>query len=431
MQRNHIAMLVVGVVALVSVGVITSTFLTDVPSDGFGTPFGEDPFIENMPDDAGAVPELADENLKVEGISTGLTLPTSMAFLSERQVIVLEKNSGLVFLVTFDNTARKELLELNVANGAEQGLLGVAVANASGKTYVFLYLTEADESGRALGNRVYRYEWDSRSQTLVNPSLILRLPAEPGPTHNGGKLAVSDEGHLYVVIGNLNRVASPLQNENSGTVDDTSVILRVDFDGNAVGDNPFAHYGRGQLDRYYAYGVRNSFGLALDPVTGTLWDTENGEDSNDEINVVNPGFNSGWAKLMGPMARSGVTEADLFHLEGSAYQDPVFTWKLPIGVTDIEFLDSDRLGAEYRNDIFVGDINGGALYHFKVNQDRTGLDLSGIPELADGFADTYEEGYLARFGSFPGGITDIATGPDGFLYVLTFGGQIYRIAPVG
>jgi aldose sugar dehydrogenase len=431
-------MLVEGIVALALVAVISSTLLADVPDDELDSPLDLDPFIENLPNETGGTPELTDESLKVEGISAGLSLPTGMAFVDDRMTIVLEKNSGSVFLISFEEGTKKQLLQLNAANGAEQGLLGVAVADTtkidrlgSDKIYVFLYLTESDETGHPLGNRVYRYEWDAGNQTLVNPELILRLPAEPGPTHNGGKLVASNDGHLYAVIGNLNRIGGSLQNDSSGTVDDVSVILRVDFDGDAVEDNPFVNYGRDQLSRYYAYGIRNSFGIDIDPITGTLWDTENGENDNDEINVVNPGFNSGWSKVMGPIGSSGVTEEDLFHLEGSRYRDPVFTWKPPIGVTDIKFFDSDKLGAEYTNNIFIGDINGGALYHFKVNESRTGLDLSDYPELADTIADTYDEGFLARIGSFPSGITDLETGPDGFLYVLTFGGQIYRIVPSG
>lgn len=436
MQKSHVMMLVAGVAALVAIAIISSTLLADVPDGGFGSPFESDAFIENLPTGTGEAPELEDASLKVEGLSTELFLPTSMAFVEDGSVIVLEKNSGSVFLVSFNEGTQKQLMKLNVANGSEQGLLGVAVADmseiaglSSDKVYVFLYLTESDGNGHPLGNRVYRYDWDAGSQTLINPKLILRLPVEPGPTHNGGKLVVSDEGYLYAVIGNLNRVGGPLQNQDSGTVDDTSVIFRVDFEGNPVPDNPFVSYGRDQLSKYYAYGIRNSFGLDIDPVTGTLWSTENGEDSNDEINVVNPGFNSGWSKVMGPIDQSGATEEDLFQLEGSKYQDPVLTWKTPIGVTDIQFIDSDRLGAEYENNILVGDINGGALYYFKVNESRTGLDLSEHPELADAMADSFDEGFLARIGSFPGGITDIETGPDGFPYVLTFGGQIYRIVP--
>lgn len=427
---------VIGISAAIALSF--TNLLPDLPSLPVTQPLlpETDDFVENMPTETDDVPELADEAFKVETVAEGFSLPTSMAFIDEKTAVVLEKNTGLVFVASLDESTKKQVLALNVATGAEQGLLGVAVGDmskvagsTSDKTYVFLYMTESDTSGHVLGNRVYRYEWDAGSEALVNPVLIVKLSAEPGPTHNGGKLAFSKEGHLYVVIGNLNREGSPLQNANSGTLDDICVILRVDVDGKPVGDNPFVSYGREALSRYYAYGVRNSFGMDVDPVTGRLWDTENGEASDDEINVVYPGFNSGWSKVMGPIDRSGVTEDELFYLEGAKYYDPVFSWKFPVGVTDIEFLTSDKLGAEYKNNIFVGDINGGALYYFKVNEDRTGLDLGDHPELSDGVADTYDEGFLARFGSFPGGITEVETGPDGYLYVMTFGGQIYRITP--
>ena len=122
----------------------------------------------------------------------------------------------------------------------------------------------------------------------------------PGPNHDGGVITFGPDGKLSVVIGDLNRNGQ-LQNFPSGAPDDTSVILRLNEDGSIPPDNPFAAEG-GKLAKYYAYGIRNSFGLAFDPVTDSLWLTENGTASFDEINVVDPGFNSGWAQLMGPTA---------------------------------------------------------------------------------------------------------------------------------
>ena len=98
------------------------------------------------------------------------------------------------------------------------------------------------------------------------------------------------------------------------------------------------------MHRYYAYGIRNSFGLAFDPVTGNLWDTENGPDVYDEINIVKPGFNSGWIQVMGPISRNtGITEGQLVNFPGSHYADPVFSWRNPVAVTDIEFMKSSSL----------------------------------------------------------------------------------------
>ena len=105
------------------------------------------------------------------------------------------------------------------------------------------------------------------------------------------------------MIGDLNR-RGQLQNVPTGPgPDDTSVIIRLNDDGTIPSDNPFFSLG-GNWAKYYAYGIRNSFGLAFDPVTQKLWMTENGPDTYDEVNLVDPGFNSGWVQMMGPDARS-------------------------------------------------------------------------------------------------------------------------------
>jgi glucose/arabinose dehydrogenase len=215
-------------------------------------------------------------------------------------------------------------------------------------------------------------------------------------------------------------------------LDDKSVIFRVSRDnGEAVEDNPFYGYqgDMEKLKRYYAYGIRNSFGIDFDPVSQRLWMTENGPNSYDEINVVEPGFNSGWHKIIGPIARTNATVADLNIFEGAAYGDPVFSWRTPVGVTDIEFFSSPKFGEKYQNNIFVGAINNGNLYFFTVNPDRTGLQLD-HPELADLVADPAENSGLPSItlGERFGRITDIETGPDGWLYVLSYeDGKVYRI----
>ena len=82
----------------------------------------------------------------------------------------------------------------------------------------------------------------------------------------------------------------------------------------------------------------------MNPVTKNVWDTENGPASNDEINLVKPGFNSGWQTIMGPVSASGSTESELVNFPGSHYADPLLTWLDPVAVTDIEFLESSSLG---------------------------------------------------------------------------------------
>jgi glucose/arabinose dehydrogenase len=375
------------------------------------------------------------KSLKVELVTEGLSFPTSMEFTDNNNILVLQKDNGTVHLVSNGILQKKPVLKVQVDTKGERGMLGIT---HSRKDTVFLYFTES-EHDKPLRNRVYRYHWNGVN--LVNRTLILDLPAAPGPYHQGGKLKIGTDNYLYAVIGDLTSGDGLLQNYKDGKKpNDTSVILRVNPDnGSSVNNNPFANNNvESLLGKYYAYGIRNSFGIDFDPITGALWDTENGENGYDEINLIKPGFNSGWAQVMGPIARNNnnKTDNDLVNFPGSIYADPVFSWKDQIGVTDIEFLNSSKLGDKYANNIFVGDINNGNLYYFEVNDRRTGLKFDDDNNnnnrhhigLTDFVADNKDELSTIVFGTGFGRITDIETGPDGFLYILSYqDGKIYRI----
>jgi glucose/arabinose dehydrogenase len=335
------------------------------------------------------------------------------------------------------NGVASEVLDVNVDSGSEHGLLGIALhPNFASNNLVYLYYTESNglnDSGGAAGNRVYKYLWNGTASTLTlaQVSPILDLPVTPGPNHNGGIITFGPDGKLYVINGDLNRNGQ-LQNFPTGPVpDDTSVIHRLNDDGSIPTDNPFFSSidPTNPIGKYYAYGIRNSFGMAFDAVTGKLWDTENGENTYDEINLVEPGFNSGWESIMGPASRPENAGHSVFVIPGSQYADPKFSWFVTVGPTAIAFLNSTELGAQYENDVFVGDINNGNLYHFVPNANRNGFVLSGA--LSDLVADNNtSELNPVIFGTGFDGITDLKVGPDGFLYVVSFGdGAIYRISP--
>ena len=422
---------------------------------------------------------LDDSDLEVELVTEGFESPTSMAFIGKHGDMLILEKSGEVILFINENKSKISLLNFTVNDQTERGLLGVdvldnmadlhttAIAEARSNnqatiptggnsinnasttsppptsTFAFFYLTEASKEDRTqvLGNRIYRFEWNPTDKSLSNGTLILDLPVLPGENHNGGKLiADSENRHIYAVIGDLNRKGM-LQNFKNGSLpDDTSVILRINPDGSPAQGNPFLDVSRSDesyanLSKYYAYGIRNSFGLAIDPLTHILWDTENGPDGFDEINLVRPGFNSGWTTVMGPIERTNVTsENNLVNFLGSSsYADPVFSWGRAVGVTDIEFYNSDRLGDDYTNNIFVADANNGHLYFFEVNEDRSGLKFGDSRLSDDLIASNDRERTEVTFSTrFPSSITDIETGPDGFLYVLTFHptkGSLCRIVP--
>ncbi|HET6780326.1 MAG TPA: PQQ-dependent sugar dehydrogenase, partial [Nitrososphaera sp.] len=380
---------------------------------------------------------------------------------SSDDILVTFKDNGTVRRIIDGELQAEPLLDVAVANNNgtnERGMLGMAVAEYNETTtYVFVYYTESGggQDGDDLagvvpaGNRLYRYELveNGDSVELINPKLLLDLPARPGPRYNGGPLLVSQNENgtvVYLIIGDLDHRESQSENfEDGPPPDGTGGILAIDVEGNplpnpvlveqANGEEENGEEENGMLPYYYSYGIRNSFGLAFDPVTGYLWDTENGPDWFDEINLALPGFNSGWATMQGPSSapenEGADPEEDLVDFDGrGVYREPEFAWQNTVGVTAIHFLNSTALGEEYANDMFVGDINNGRLYHFDLNQDRTGLLLEGV--LADRLANNVQELDSVIFGTGFRSISDIETGPDGYLYFLLYGpGKIFRIAP--
>ena len=141
-----------------------------------------------------------DPNLKAELVFQGLQSPTSMAFLGPNDILVLEKDQGTVKRIVNGNILTEPILQVNVSTEGERGMLGIAISKhiatatstrsntSPSNTFVFLYYTESDGSGSPLGNRVYRYEL--LDNKLINPKLILNLPATPGPFHDGGKVLI-------------------------------------------------------------------------------------------------------------------------------------------------------------------------------------------------------------------------------------------------
>jgi glucose/arabinose dehydrogenase len=329
-----------------------------------------------------------------------------------------------------------------------------------------------------VANYLYRYEF--RDDKLVNPKSLLKIPATPGADHNGGALAIGPDNNVYVLVGDgdscvadtcyknfeqsvLNSMRSNFEN---GTVPDgRGGILRVTQEGNTVrSENDIGirqqegmREGEGilgdthPLNKYYAYGIRNGFGLDFDPTTGILWDTENGAGFGDEINLVEPGFNSGWAKMQGiwPISSyisttlwrsfsytdSNITRAIekdvLVNFNGKrTYSAPEFTWNIEVAPTALKFYNSNKLGKQYENDMFVAGFLNGYIYHFELNENRTALKVDGA--LKDRIANSSKELEDVVFAKGFGGITDIEEGPyDGYLYLVSYAqGKIYRITPV-
>ena len=393
-------------------------------------------------------PVLNDPNLTVDLVFSGLKKPTSMIFLGPDDVLVAQKNEGTVERIVNGVKNTEPLVTVPVASKDERGLLGTAISKdpISKKTHLFLYYTEKGPTNdQILGNRVYSYELNENGSKLTGSKLLLDLPWEPGPGHNGGVLKVGPDNNLYITIGDMisssdNRsqpYETLAQNFQAGKeVDGRAGILRITQNGQPVGNGLLGS--NHPLDLYYSYGIKNSFGMDFDPITGMLWDTENGPDFGDEVNLVEPGFNSGWKKIQGiwyvdaAMGKSEVApmnHSELVDFNGKGkYSSPEFTWDRSVAPTALEFLNTNKLGLEYENDILVGDIKSGNIYVFNLSENRKSLDLN--EPLDDKVADKKEELSSIIFGHGFGGITDLEVGPDGYLYVLAYDkedGRIYRV----
>jgi glucose/arabinose dehydrogenase len=441
-----------------------------------------------------AEPFVNDPKLKVELVASDLQFPTSMAFLGPDDILVLEKNNGTVQRIIDGVKQEDPILDVSVANKNERGMLGIAsmietaVENRTlqdPKKLVFLFYSEinnmnvsnddgsdfcptvtyCEQNTNPVGNRLYRYELND--DRLVNRKLLLDLPSAPGSDHIGGVIVVGPDNNIYILSGDGDSCFDEhncLGNSKDSTVNSqTSNIhtgLPAQGRGGIIRVTPNGHLMNGNgilgeehpLNLYYAYGIRNGFGLDFDPITEKLWDTENGPGFGDEINLVEPGFNSGWAKVQGvwpiteynaePLpAHKGYFGEDVIEEDNIAdqedfvefngkgkYSAPEFTWNASVGVTALKFLGSDGLGKQYENDLFVADYNNNYIYNFDLNESRTEFVLDDA--LSDKVANSNEELADIVFGGGLGVITDMEVGYDGYLYLLSHTeGAIYRIVP--
>jgi len=361
-----------------------------------------------------AEPIIYDDDYMVEKFATGLQYPTTMYFVGD-DILVLEKNTGKVIRISDNGVLYNEpALDVPVIQDNEAGLLGIVYLS----NHVYLSFTESlsgfDKRDRENArNAVYQYDWNG--EKLTNPILIKELPGHLSSIHHGGVITTGLNNEIYFVIGDQEQ-RTTFQNIPIDATYETGSIFKIDTESkNSV--------------ELFAVGIRNSFGLAVDPVTGYLWDTENGIDKFDEINLVKPGFNSGWISIMGPSYR---VDADLSTLnpkpfENFVYSDPEFSWHVTVAPTAIAFPDKDSF-ERYSDWLFVGDYNNGRIYNFQLNSDRTGFVFYN-QKLSDLVLDDNDEVDEILFAKGFQGVTDIKF-HDGAMYVVVIGdGSIYKISP--
>lgn len=466
---------------------------------------------------------MLDPNLQVTTVlNSGISQPIGIVFLAANDFFVLEKASGQVKRVTNGVLQPTPVLDLAVNSNSERGLLSM-VLHPNFPTTPFVYIrwtessTGADSTAAAdvplTGNRVDRYVWNGTTLTFNQNIINLRsrqsdnvaVTGHPGTTnpgengnHNGGVMRFGPDGKLYIFMGDQGRrgwlqnlpngpfLTAPQQDDTfGGPAPDNAhlsgVILRLNDDGTAPSDNPFFGVGAAMggevganLQKVFSYGHRNGFGMAFDPVTGNLWETENADDAYSELNHVIAGMNGGWIQFAGPLSRMpdwkfiettqfggalqqvrypptraaytpALALSRMFMLPGATYVDPDFSWRYEIGPAGTTFVSGNALGPEYNGTLWMGSArsnqqvgaNGGSLYRFKMTADRQHVDVSADPRLADRVADNLfraqkfdgTESETLQIGTGFGITPDIEQGPDGNLYVVSnTDNTIYKIS---
>jgi glucose/arabinose dehydrogenase len=379
-----------------------------------------------------------------------MPLPIAIEFLAPddpNRFFLLEKHTGRVRLVENGVITRTVLdLPVNTANW-ERGLLYITKhPDFRNNGYIYLFYSN-DGTGNDTGalnnwtdNRLVRYRWNGTE--LVEPRIILSFPFDStqnrnGPIHNGGVMFFGPDGKLWLTVGDLDRSFGIETNQDAERIIDGGAVIRINDDGSIPLDNPFVSHPDNRIRRLWAYGIRNSFGMTIDSLTGNLWMTENGPGIYDEINLVRRGFNSAWRLWMGPIARNSEANInDLVELPNSYYDDPRFSWVQTIGVISMQFLRSARFPAGLRDQAVVSETNNQRLYLFRMNANRDGFDFSAFPELQDLVADNANERNLLTWGTNWQIVSDLKIGPDGYLYVVTHIGSssvragVRRIRPV-
>ena len=309
----------------------------------------------------------------------------------------------------------------------------------------------------------------------------------PAGNHNGGVIRFGPDGKLYIVIGDNGR-RGWLQNLAEGptppTDDDqfggpepdnahlTGVVLRLNDDGSTPADNPFFAAGQAiggevgaNVQKVFSYGIRNCFGMAFDPRGGGLWIQMNGDDTFDELERIDAGKNSGWIQIIGPASRivefKGIettlgartlqqlrwpptnladtaqeARSRLVMLPGAHYADPEFSWRYAVAPGGIGFMAGRALGPQYEGDLFVGaartTLEGGYLFRFNLTGNRRKIGVDD-PRLDDRVADNnakfdITESESLLFGRDFGVGTDVQTGPNGNLYVVSLDrGVVYEV----
>ncbi|MBX7234043.1 MAG: PQQ-dependent sugar dehydrogenase [Caldilineales bacterium] len=337
--------------------------------------------------------------VQLDVFAANLGFVTAFVFAADGRLYFADSNRKAIGVLDHDGNL-VERIRIPGLSGRDSQVLGLALdPNFSQNGRLYVHYLESD----GWVNRVVRFRHQD-GQT-GNPLLLLDLPLprdpanpdQPCTDHNGGHIAIGPDGSLYVPMGD---------NCRQDLAQDLTVpqgkVLRLDrATGAGLPGNPFFGQDSPNDDRIWAWGVRNPYGSAIDPVTGDLWLTDNGPGCGDEVNRIEAGGNYGW-----PLSSPSYTECvDL----GPGYRPPAWWWDITIAPTGFTFYDSLAVPG-WQNSLLTCDWNTNSLRILRLDAARTTVVSESIIDLTP-----------------VGCQLDIETGPDGYIYFNDMT-SIYRLS---
>ncbi|WP_313686287.1 PQQ-dependent sugar dehydrogenase [Pantoea sp.] len=341
-----------------------------------------------------SLPALA-ADVQVQVLQEKLDHPWSIAFLPDNHTLLITERSGQLRSWQPGKGVSAPISGVpNVWAHRQGGLLDVVLApDFAQSRRVWLSYTTADAGGRA-GSVVGFGRLSDDNRQLNDFKVVLeQTPKLSSGANLGTRLAFDRQGFLWIAFGD-NFASSSAQDLDKLS----GKIVRLTADGNIPADNPFV--GRqGARGEIWAYGVRNPQGLALNPWTQQMWESEHGPRGGDEVNIPEKGKNYGWPLATWGIDYSGqkVPEAKGGEVPGT--EQPVFYWKVSPAISGMAFYNSARF-PQWKNSLFIGALKEKSLIRLQVNGEKV----------------VEEQRLLTDRGER---IRDVRQGPDGFLYVLT------------
>lgn len=327
-------------------------------------------------------------------------VPWGMAFVNDTEMLVSARRGVLYRLNTATGSRQTVTGVPEVHARGQGGLLDVAVLPESDWVY-FTYSAD-NEEGEGV-TTLARAQIDGTAVRTWQVLLYTQSGSDTG-RHFGSRIAFDGAGHVFVSVGDRG-----VRDNGQDLTTHAGTVLRLNLDGSVPEDNPFVGRTDGALPEIWSYGHRNPQGMFFDQPTGELWVIEHGPRGGDEINLIQPGENYGWAvvshgqEYWGPFAVGEATS-----LPGMV--DPVKVYIPSIAPSGL---------VRYRGDKFPqwqGDLFSGAMKLTHLN--RVTLDDNNQP--------VGEERLL---GERQQRVRNVIEGPAGYLYVATDDGSIYRLRP--